>query len=60
MKKKNIIIKLNNKIDHLIKESNTQRVERINSSRKMGTQIIPNKKKLSRAQQKQRDYKEGI
>lgn len=56
--KKKITIKLNNDAVHLIKENNNQRIERINSSRKMGTQVLPNKKKLTRAQQKQRNLKE--
>lgn len=41
-----------------IKETNQERVDRINSSRKLGTQVIPNKKKISRAQQKQKDHQE--
>lgn len=53
-------IKLKIKTDptSLLKETNEERIQRINSSRRLSTQTVPNKKKLSRAQQKQLDIKE--
>ena len=56
--KKKIIIKTKYDPTSLIKEANQERIDRINASRKLSTQTIPNKKKVSRAQQKHRDYKE--
>lgn len=53
-----IIIKISSDSASTLKETNQERVSRINSSRKLGTQIIPNKKKLSRAQQKYKDQKD--
>lgn len=55
---KKITIKVTHNPISIIKETNQERVDRINSSRKLGTQLIPNKKKISRAQQKQRDHRE--
>lgn len=55
---KKITIKVTHNPTSLTKETNQERVDRINSSRKLGTQLIPNKKKVSRAQQKQRDHRE--
>lgn len=56
--KKKIIIKTKYDPTSLIKETNQERLDRINASRKLSTQTIPNKKKVSRAQQKHRDHKE--
>lgn len=55
---KKITIKVTHNPTSTTKETNQERVDRINSSRKLGTQVIPNKKKISRAQQKQRDHRE--
>ena len=55
---KKITIKVAHNPTSITKETNQERVDRINSSRKLGTQLIPNKKKISRAQQKQRDHRE--
>lgn len=55
---KKITIKVTHNPTSITKETNQERVNRINSSRKLGTQLIPNKKKVSRAQQKQRDHRE--
>lgn len=55
---KKITIKVIHNPTSIIKETNQERIDRINSSRKLGTQLIPNKKKISRAQQKQRDHRE--
>lgn len=55
---KKITIKVTHNPTFITKETNQERVDRINSSRKLGTQLIPNKKKISRAQQKQRDHRE--
>ncbi len=55
---KKITIKVTHNPTSITKETNQERVDRINSSRKLGTQLIPNKKKVSRAQQKQRDHRE--
>ncbi len=55
---KKITIKVAHNPTSITKETNQERVDRINSSRKLGTQLIPNKKKISRAQQKQRDRRE--
>lgn len=55
---KKITIKVTHNPTSITKETNQERVDRINSSRKLGTQVIPNKKKISRAQQKQRDHRE--
>lgn len=49
---KKIKIKVEKDPLSIIKEDNEQRVNRINNSRRLGTQIIPNKKKLSRNQLK--------
>lgn len=56
--KRKIIIKTSSDSASILKETNQERVNRINSSRKLGTQIIPNKKRLSRAQQKYKDQKD--
>lgn len=56
--KKRIVIKTKCDPTSLIKETNQERVDRINASRRLSTQTIPNKKKISRAQQKHRDHKE--
>lgn len=56
--KRKIIIKTSSDSTSILKETNQERVSRINSSRKLGTQIIPNKKRLSRAQQKHKDQKD--
>lgn len=56
--KRKIVIKTSSDSTSILKETNQERVDRINSSRKLGTQIIPNKKKLSRAQQKYIDQKD--
>lgn len=56
--KRKITIKTSSDSASILKETNQERIDRINSSRKLGTQIIPNKKKLSRAQQKYRDQKD--
>lgn len=55
---KKVTIKVKRNPTSITKETNQERVDRINSSRKLGTQTIPNKKKISRAQQKQRDHRE--
>lgn len=55
---KTITIKTQQDPTSILKESNQERIDRINSSRRLNTQVVPNKKKISRAQQKQRDYKE--
>lgn len=55
---KKITIKIKCNPTSTTKETNQERIDRINSSRKLGTQTIPNKKKVSRAQQKQRDHRE--
>ena len=55
---KKITIKVIHNPTSIIKETNQERIARINSSRKLETQTIPNKKKISRAQQKQRDHRE--
>lgn len=55
---KKITIKVTHNPTSITKETNQERVDRINSSRKLGTQLIPNKKKVSQAQQKQRDHRE--
>ena len=56
--KKKIVIKTKYDPTSLIRETNRERIGRINASRKLGTQTIPNKKKVSRAQQKHKDHKE--
>lgn len=56
MKKVTIKVKCNP--TSITKETNQERIDRIKSSRKLGTQTIPNKKRISRAQQKQRDHRE--
>lgn len=56
--KRKIIIKTSSDSASILKETNQERVDRINSSRKLGTQVIPNKKRLSRAQQKYIDQKD--
>lgn len=56
--KRKIVIKTSSDSTSILKETNQERVDRINSSRKLGTQIIPNKKKLSHAQQKYIDQKD--
>lgn len=58
--RKNIIIKTKCNPTSLVKETNQERIDRINASRRLSTQTIPNKKKISRAQQKRRDHKEII
>ena len=55
---KKVTIKVKRNPTSITKETNQERIDRINSSRKLGTQTIPNKKKISRAQQKQRDHRE--
>lgn len=54
---KTIKIKVDRNPSSILKESNEERIARINSSRRLSTQTVPNKKKLSRAQQKQLDHK---
>lgn len=55
---KKVTIKVKRNPTSITKETNQERIARINSSRKLETQTIPNKKKISRAQQKQRDHRE--
>lgn len=54
---KPIKIKVDRDPSSILKETNEERIARINSSRRLNTQTVPNKKKLSRAQQKQLDHK---
>ncbi len=56
MKKNDFIIKINRTASDMLKENNQQRKERL-AGRRLTTQIVPNKKKKSRAQMKQQFHR---
>lgn len=53
MKKNNFVIKINRNTFDVLKENSQQRKERL-VGRRLTTQTVPNKKKQSRAQMKQK------
>lgn len=53
MKKSKFVIKLNRSASDILKENDQQRKERL-AGRRLNTQTVPNKKKQSRAQMKQK------
>ena len=53
MKKRDYIIKINRSAFDVLKENDQQRKERL-AGRRLTTQTVPNKKKQSRAQMKQK------
>lgn len=53
MKKNKFVIKLNRNAFDVLKENDQQRKERL-AGRRLNTQTVPNKKKQSRAQMKQK------
>lgn len=53
MKKNKFVIKLNRSASDMLKENDQQRKERL-AGRRLTTQTVPNKKKRSRAQMKQK------
>ena len=57
---KRITIKLNeDKVPSILKESQEDRKERLRYASTMRTQLVPNKKRNSRAKQKQLDRREA-
>ena len=56
--KKRMVISTDRKPEDILKENKEQRTERL-AGRNLSTQVIPNKKRKTRAQLKQRFDKEG-